>query len=141
MKLEHRHILKTLSWRVLGTSDTFFLSWLLTGNPLSGMKIGVTEVFSKMILYYMHERVWSKRIRDRVVHRRLFKTLSWRLIGTVDTILIGWIVTSDPLTGLKIGMTEVITKMILYYLHEWVWERSFTVQFHKQQKLLSNKMN
>jgi uncharacterized membrane protein len=36
-------------------------------------------------------------------------------------MLLAWIVTGDPLTGLKIGLAEVITKMVLYYFHERVW--------------------
>jgi len=53
-----RSLLKTLSWRVIGTIDTMFLGWLITGNPIIGLKIGALELFTKMILYYFHERIW-----------------------------------------------------------------------------------
>ena len=53
--------------------------------------------------------------------RHVMKTITWRLIGTIDTILIGWFVSGDPLIGLSIGSIEVITKMILYFIHERVW--------------------
>ena len=49
------------------------------------------------------------------------KTITWRFIGTIDTILIGWLVSGDPLIGLSIGSIEVITKMVLYFIHERVW--------------------
>jgi uncharacterized membrane protein len=52
------------------------------------------------------------------------KTITWRLVGTIDTILIGWIISGDPLIGLKIGSVEVITKMVLYFLHERVWYKT-----------------
>jgi uncharacterized membrane protein len=52
------------------------------------------------------------------------KTITWRLVGTIDTILIGWVISGNPLIGLKIGSVEIITKMILYYLHERVWYRT-----------------
>ena len=55
-----RHILKTFSWRAIGTLDTFVLAWVITGNPLTGLKIGVTEVFTKMLLYYGHEKLWYR---------------------------------------------------------------------------------
>ena len=55
-----RHILKTITWRVVGTMDTMCLAWLLTGSPLIGLKIGGLELFTKMVLYYLHERVWYK---------------------------------------------------------------------------------
>jgi uncharacterized membrane protein len=55
-----RHILKTISWRVIGTIDTMILSWLITGSWKWGLAIGGTEVITKMVLYYLHERVWYK---------------------------------------------------------------------------------
>lgn len=55
-----RHLLKTITWRIIGTLDTMVIAWLLSGDPLLGLSIGGIEVFSKMILYYAHERVWYK---------------------------------------------------------------------------------
>ncbi|RWP35405.1 MAG: DUF2061 domain-containing protein [Mesorhizobium sp.] len=54
-------------------------------------------------------------------HSRSFaKALSWRVTGTVDTIIISLIVTSIKLAA-AIGVTEVITKSLLYYFHERAW--------------------
>lgn len=58
-----RHILKTLTWRMIGTVDTIILGWIITGNLKTGMTIGGVEVVTKMILYYLHERFWYKYIR------------------------------------------------------------------------------
>lgn len=58
-----RHILKTVTWRIVGTIDTIVLSWIITGNFTLGLKIGGVEVITKMILYYLHERVWFKYIK------------------------------------------------------------------------------
>lgn len=55
-----RHILKTISWRVLGTIDTIILSWLITGSWKLGLSIGGVEVITKMVLYFLHERAWYK---------------------------------------------------------------------------------
>ena len=55
-----RHILKTISWRIIGTLDTVLLSWLITGNFKFGLAIGGVEAVSKMVLYFLHERVWYK---------------------------------------------------------------------------------
>jgi uncharacterized membrane protein len=55
-----RHILKTISWRIIGTIDTMILSWIITGSWKWGLAIGGTEVITKMVLYYLHERVWYK---------------------------------------------------------------------------------
>jgi len=55
-----RHILKTLTWRIVGTIDTILLGWLVSGNPMVGITIGSFEVVTKMILYFLHERMWYK---------------------------------------------------------------------------------
>jgi uncharacterized membrane protein len=55
-----RHIAKTVSWRIIGTIDTFLLSWLITGSWKMGLSIGGVEVFTKMILYFFHERAWYR---------------------------------------------------------------------------------
>jgi len=56
--------------------------------------------------------------------RSILKTLSWRIVGTLDTMFLGWIITNDPTVGLKIGALELVTKFVLYYLHERVWLKS-----------------
>lgn len=123
-KISHkRHIAKTLTWRFIGTLDTVLLSWVITGNPMTGVKIGFSEVFTKMILYYFHERAWVRVRIPESKKRHLIKTVSWRVIGTIDTIIISWVISGNPITGLKIGGVEVITKMILYYYHERAWYR------------------
>ena len=60
-KLSHkRHIAKTITWRIVGTIDTMLLGWLITGDPMVGIKVGGLELFTKMLLYYFHERAWYK---------------------------------------------------------------------------------
>jgi uncharacterized membrane protein len=51
------------------------------------------------------------------------KALSWRVVGTIDTLIISFFVTGQINLALTIGGIELITKMVLYYLHERLWER------------------
>ncbi|MFC7357415.1 DUF2061 domain-containing protein [Jejudonia soesokkakensis] len=124
-----RHIAKTITWRIVGTVDTILLSWFITGDGFLGLKIGLVEVITKMLLYFFHERVWYKinLSKNGVIlesrKRHLAKTFTWRTVGTIDTMLISWILSGNPFTGLKIGFAELITKMVLYYLHERAWYR------------------
>lgn len=60
-----RHILKTISWRIVGTIDTMILGWIVTGNPLTGLKIGILEILTKMTLYFIHERIWYKYFKSK----------------------------------------------------------------------------
>lgn len=57
------------------------------------------------------------------VKRHLFKTLTWRIVGTIYTMILGWLVSGDPMIGITIGSFEVVTKMVLYFLHERAWYR------------------
>lgn len=128
---------KTITWRIVGTLDTFILSWLISSDMAVGLQIGLLELITKMILYYVHERLWFKSTIQSSNKRHILKTFSWRGIGTLDTILLGWIITGNPLTGLKIGGAEVITKMLLYFGHEKLWYRiNFGLdRLHKKKRL------
>ena len=55
--------------------------------------------------------------------RHIMKTFTWRIIATLTTTVIAWIVTGDPMVGLKVGGIEFVIKMFLYYLHEKAWHR------------------
>ena len=55
-----RSFFKTLSWRIIASTDTFLLTWFVTGNPKAGLTVSGLEVITKMILYYFHERAWLK---------------------------------------------------------------------------------
>ena len=57
-----RHLAKAVSWRVVGTLDTFLLGWLLSGSVEIGAAIGGAEVLTKTFLYYFHERAWYNHI-------------------------------------------------------------------------------
>lgn len=116
-----RHIAKAITWRIVGTIDTILLSWFISGNPFTGLKIGFAEVATKMLLYYLHERAWFKVTMAESNKRHILKTITWRVVGTIDTMILAWVISGDPMVGLKVGFTEVITKMLLYYFHEKIW--------------------
>jgi uncharacterized membrane protein len=64
----------------------------------------------------------SVKVKENV-KRSLLKTLSWRFIGTLDTILISWAITGALSLAFSIGFIELVTKMILYFFHERIWNK------------------
>jgi len=56
----YRSIVKSISWRTVGTLDTMMIAWLVTGKLDFAITIGGVELFTKMFLYYMHERTWNR---------------------------------------------------------------------------------
>jgi uncharacterized membrane protein len=55
-----RSLAKAVSWRATGTLDTFLISWLITGELKLAGGIALTEVVTKVFLFWAHERVWNK---------------------------------------------------------------------------------
>tara|TARA_A100001011_G_scaffold284842_1_gene295289 strand:- start:146 stop:355 length:210 start_codon:yes stop_codon:yes gene_type:complete len=55
-----RHLAKALTWRFIGSADTFVLGWLVTGSLKAGITISVLETVTKTVLYYLHERAWYR---------------------------------------------------------------------------------
>ncbi|MCO5269829.1 MAG: DUF2061 domain-containing protein [Brumimicrobium sp.] len=53
--------------------------------------------------------------------RSFVKALSWRVLGTLDTIIISWIISGNFTIAFSIGSFELITKTFLYYFHERLW--------------------
>ena len=58
-----RHLLKTVSYRIISTSIGFITMWFVTGSVKVGAAFGVAELVWKPIQYYLHERFWHKYIK------------------------------------------------------------------------------
>ncbi len=139
-----RSLCKAISWRVVGSLDTILLATLLTsGQVITATKIGVAEIITKTVLYFVHERVWAyagfgqeNRISTRYrkhhplgrksserIRRSAVKTATWRVLASLDTMLLAWFFTGSIGVAVAIGGFEVFTKLVLYFFHERLWAR------------------
>lgn len=71
----------------------------------------------------MRERGRARDKSRSPLRRSVAKSITWRIIGTLDTMLISWVVTGKLILAISIGSIELGTKMVLYVLHERAWER------------------
>jgi uncharacterized membrane protein len=55
-----RSVVKTVTWRVTGSTATFLIAYLMTGNFAVASVIGVAQMISNTVLYYIHERLWNR---------------------------------------------------------------------------------
>ena len=55
-----RSLIKTITWRILASLDTFLIAWFVSGSISVGGWIATIEVITKIILYYFHERAWNR---------------------------------------------------------------------------------
>jgi uncharacterized membrane protein len=122
-----RSFFKGISWRILASIDTFLLSLLIFGSYKEAGSIALFEVITKVLLYYLHERLWNvipfgRLINGKITHiRSIFKSVSWRFFGTLDTILLSFFITGVLSGAVKLGGAEVVTKIVLFYIHERIW--------------------
>jgi uncharacterized membrane protein len=55
------------------------------------------------------------------VKRHIAKAISYRILGTLQTITIGYILTGSLVISSTIGVVELCVKPIMYFLHERIW--------------------
>jgi uncharacterized membrane protein len=53
-------IIKTVTWRILGSTSTFLIAWLVTGSWFTSTSIMILQMIANTILYYIHERLWAQ---------------------------------------------------------------------------------
>jgi uncharacterized membrane protein len=58
-----RHIVKTISYRIISTFIGFITMWIVTGSIKWGVSFSIAELIWKPIQYYIHERIWYKWIK------------------------------------------------------------------------------
>lgn len=68
-----RHLAKAITWRIIGTLDTIVLSGFITGSWVLGLSIGGVEVITKMILYFLHERIWYNFSKYGIKNKNILK--------------------------------------------------------------------
>jgi len=125
-----RSLLKGISWRIVATTDTVLVALLITClfgqcSIEAALAIGAVEFLLKLVVYYLHERVWQNYRTGEVTKRQtIYKSISWRVVATTMTFIIsGAILESFNEVALFIALTELITKFTLYYFHERLWLR------------------
>ena len=124
LKNNKRHIAKTFTWRIVATSDTILLSLIIIGNLNDALSIGLIEILTKSILYFLHEKIWFISPKVKASLRHIFKTITGRFLGTTDTIIIAFLISGKFEMGITLAVAETLTKIVLYYIHEKIWYKS-----------------
>jgi uncharacterized membrane protein len=58
-----RHILKAVTYRLVGTTQTAIIGYIFTGSFIIASSMGAVELCIKPLIYFLHERVWYKYIK------------------------------------------------------------------------------
>ena len=129
-----RSVIKSITWRFLGSLDTFFISLIIINYSTQNYSFNLAfyiaglEIITKTFLYYFHERIWNYFKIGRLENsgrrsRSFYKALTWRILASLDTFLVSFIITGRFDWATSIAIFEIITKSIIYYLHERIWNR------------------
>lgn len=63
-----RSFAKTITWRITATLTTIILVYILGGNLMLALSVGFIEVFAKLLIYYLHERLWDNISMGKEYH-------------------------------------------------------------------------
>lgn len=55
-----RSLLKAITYRVTGTLTTALVTYLVTGEFATALAVGSIEPFVKLLVYFVHERIWQR---------------------------------------------------------------------------------
>ena len=117
--------------------DTLLLTFIITGSLNHGLSLSAIELITKLVLYFFHERLWIKVNFPSSNKRHVYKTITWRIIGTLDTLVLATIIIGNPYVGLKIGAVEFFTKIFLYFGHEKMW---YKINFGLERRMRNKQL-
>lgn len=123
--IKHRALAKTITWRITASFLTIAIVYILTGKFWLGLSIVGIEFFTKILLYYLHEKGWSfsNKPKKGTQIRSFIKTVTWRILASLDTFMILLIILKEPIIAGSGAGIEVVAKSTGYYLHERIWNK------------------
>lgn len=119
-----RSMIKSLLWRVLGVGVLAAVTYLFTGDWITTSIITFVHHFSFIWIYFLNERLWQK-IGEQGRKRKILKTIFYEIIlGHGILGLISLIFTGNWSTVTLITITYIENKLWMYYLYEYLWDRT-----------------
>ena len=76
-------------------------------------------IFSKKIA----KQSFEEDVASEKPVRSIAKALSWRIVGTLDTLVVSYFVTGKLLLAASIASVDFLTKLVLYFFHERIWNK------------------
>lgn len=78
-------------------------------------------MIAQMLLKGKEKSTYKEDIVGEKPIRSVAKALSWRVIGTLDTLIVSYVLTGEMSVAASIASVDFLTKMILYFFHERAW--------------------
>lgn len=123
-----RSLVKSMMWRVIAGSVTFFTSLRFSGSMSTALSIVGSDFFSKAATMFIGERLMNKSQAGRKsgaddIGRSLAKALLWRLFAICNTLTMSYIIAKDLSMASKIAGSDAVFKTGLMFVYERVWAK------------------
>mmetsp|Transcript_24165 Transcript_24165/g.43725 ORF Transcript_24165/g.43725 Transcript_24165/m.43725 type:complete len:276 (+) Transcript_24165:109-936(+) len=134
-----RSLVKSMMWRVIAGSVTFFTSLRFSGSMSTALSIVGSDFFSKAATMFIGERLMNKSGAGRKsgadgVGRSLAKALLWRLFAICNTLTMSWLIAKDLSMASKIAGSDAVFKtgLMFFYERAWAkieWGKEYSIEF------------
>eukprot|EP00584_Thalassiosira_punctigera_P005913 CAMPEP_0172540528 /NCGR_PEP_ID=MMETSP1067-20121228/11508_1 /TAXON_ID=265564 ORGANISM="Thalassiosira punctigera, Strain Tpunct2005C2" /NCGR_SAMPLE_ID=MMETSP1067 /ASSEMBLY_ACC=CAM_ASM_000444 /LENGTH=272 /DNA_ID=CAMNT_0013326401 /DNA_START=151 /DNA_END=969 /DNA_ORIENTATION=+ len=134
-----RSLVKSMMWRVIAGSVTFFTSLRFSGSMSTALSIVGSDFFSKAATMFIGERLMNKSQAGRKkgaddVGRSLAKALLWRLFAICNTLTMSYLIAKNFSMASKIAGSDAVFKTGLMFVYERVWAKiewgkEYTIEF------------
>ena len=123
-----RSLVKSMMWRVIAGSVTFFTSLRFSGSMSTALSIVGSDFFSKAATMFIGERLMNKSQAGRKggaddVGRSLAKALLWRLFAICNTLTMSFLIAKNFKMASKIAGSDAIFKTGLMFFYERAWAK------------------
>jgi uncharacterized membrane protein len=123
-----RSLVKSMMWRVIAGSITFFTSLRFSGSVSTALSIVGSDFFSKAATMFIGERLMNKSQAGRKsgaddVGRSLAKALLWRLFAICNTLTMSFLIAKNLTMASKIAGSDAVFKTGLMFFYERVWAK------------------
>ncbi len=129
-------MIKTVSWRIIASFLTIAIVYAVTRDILAAVSVMSAEFFTKMALYWGHEKGWGFiNMPEKGSKLRSFiKTITWRVVASVTTFSLVYAFDKKPdptdvavLSATYTVLFENILKPLTFYFHERLWNINFNL--------------
>eukprot|EP00580_Thalassiosira_gravida_P019710 CAMPEP_0201670448 /NCGR_PEP_ID=MMETSP0494-20130426/26830_1 /ASSEMBLY_ACC=CAM_ASM_000839 /TAXON_ID=420259 /ORGANISM="Thalassiosira gravida, Strain GMp14c1" /LENGTH=275 /DNA_ID=CAMNT_0048151519 /DNA_START=45 /DNA_END=872 /DNA_ORIENTATION=+ len=134
-----RSLVKSMMWRVIAGSVTFFTSLRFSGSMSTALSIVGSDFFSKAATMFIGERLMNKSTAGRKsgadgVGRSLAKALLWRLFAICNTLTMSYLIAKDLSMASKIAGSDAVFKtgLMFFYERAWAkieWGKEYSIEF------------
>lgn len=132
-EVQKRSIAKAITARVMFTCSHLVNGFIVTGSLVLGAQIVGVAAVVNLLLFWLHERAWNffqfnRKPKDGLMFldghpRTVSKSVTWRAVITANNFLIPYLLTGSWQTAAAFLTIATVMNIVLYYLHERVWNR------------------